>query len=160
MTEHSVTASPDNSGVVVRPPLLYGAAFIALLLLRWFWPMLLLGSGTTLWPGLILMLLGVAIIVQGRRALLTAGTNVDPMLPTTAIVASGPFRFSRNPLYVGLTLVYLGLTVLFNTWWGVFLLVPVLIVMHLGVILREERYLEQKFGETYRQYCSKVRRYL
>ncbi len=49
---------------------------------------------------------------------------------------------------------------LFNTWWGVFLLVPVLIVMHLGVILREERYLEQKFGETYRQYCSKVRRYL
>jgi protein-S-isoprenylcysteine O-methyltransferase Ste14 len=73
---------------------------------------------------------------------------------------SGPFRFSRNPLYLALTLLYLGLTLALNTWWGIVLLVPVLIIMHWGVILREERYLEQKFGESYRQYRSKVRRYL
>src|SRR4029434_8133859 len=79
---------------------------------------------------------------------------------TTAIVASGPFRFSRNPLYLALTLLYLGLTLAFNTWWGIVVLVPVLIIMHRGVVQREERYLEQKFGETYRQYRSKVRRYL
>ena len=89
-----------------------------------------------------------------------AGTNVNPALPTTATVASGPFRFSRNPLYLALTLLYLGLTLAFNTWWGIVVLVPVLIIMHHGVVLREERYLEQKFGETYRQYRSKVRRYL
>ena len=87
-------------------------------------------------------------------------TNVNPSLPTTAIVTSGPFRFSRNPLYVGLTLLYFGLTLAFNTWWSVVLLVPILIIMHRGVVLREECYLEQKFGETYRQYRSKVRRYL
>ena len=80
-----------------------------------------------------------------------AGTNVNPALPTTAIVASGPFRFSRNPLYLALTLLYLGLTLAFNTWWGIVVLVPVLIIMHRGVVLREERYLDQKFGETYRQ---------
>jgi len=154
------TSSVDNPGVVVRPPLLYGAAFLAVLVLRWFWPLPIVGHRMTLWSGLALMGLGIAIIVPGRRGLEAAGTNVNPALPTTAIVTSGPYRFSRNPLYVGVTLVYVGLTMLFNTWWGVFLLVPILLVMHCGVVLREERYLEQKFGETYRQYCSRVRRYL
>ena len=88
------------------------------------------------------------------------GTNVDPTLPTTAIVVSGPFRFSRNPLYLALTLVYSGLTLAFNVWWGVVVLIPLLAVMHRGVVVREERYLERKFGERYRQYRSRVRRYL
>jgi len=85
---------------------------------------------------------------------------MDPVLPTTAIVTSGPFRFSRNPLYLALTLLYFGLSVAVNSWWGIVVLVPLLIIMHRGVVLREERYLERKFGETYRRYRSKVRRYL
>ena len=89
-----------------------------------------------------------------------AGTNISPLRPTTSVVTTGPFRFSRNPLYVALTLLYLGLTLAFNTWWGIVVLIPLLIIMHYGVVLREERYLEQKFGETYRQYRSQVRRYL
>ena len=89
-----------------------------------------------------------------------AGTNVRPSLPATAIVTTGPFRFSRNPLYCSLTLLYLGLTAIFNTWWGLIVLVPLLLVMHFGVVLREERYLERKFGDTYRQYRMSVRRYL
>ena len=89
-----------------------------------------------------------------------AGTNIDPMLPARAIVTSGPFRYSRNPLYLALTLLYLGLTLALNTWWGLVMLVPLFIVMDRGVVLREERYLEQKFGEIYRQYRSDVRRYL
>src|SRR5262245_5892949 len=97
---------------------------------------------------------------MGRRTMQAAGTNVNPALPTTAIVTSGPFRFSSNPLYLALTLLYLGLTLAFNTWWGIVVLVPVLIIMHRGVVLREKRYLEHKFGETYRRYRSKVRRYL
>jgi protein-S-isoprenylcysteine O-methyltransferase Ste14 len=113
-----------------------------------------------LWPGLALVILAVGIALWGRRALLAAGTNVNPSLPTTAIVTSGPFRFSRNPLYLALTLLYFGLTLAVNTWWGIVVLVPLLILMHRGVVLREERYLEAKFGESYRQYCSVVRRYL
>ncbi len=150
----------DRPGVVVRPPFLYGSAFIAVLVLRWFWPMPIVGHGGPLWAALALSIVGVAIVIPGRRALLAAGTNVDPALPTTAIVTTGPYRFSRNPLYVGLPLFYLGLTSVFNTWWGVILLVPILAIMHWGVIRREERYLEQRFGEPYRQYCARVRRYL
>jgi protein-S-isoprenylcysteine O-methyltransferase Ste14 len=139
--------------------LLYAGAFVVVLVLRWFWSMPIFGHAVGLWPGLALVVLGVGIAAWGRRTLQTAGTNVNPALPATAIVTSGPFRVSRNPLYFALTLVYCGLTLAFNTWWGLVVLVPLLIIMHRGVVLREERYLEQKFGEPYRQYCSEVRRY-
>jgi protein-S-isoprenylcysteine O-methyltransferase Ste14 len=111
-------------------------------------------------PGVALGGLGVGILIWGRGALHAAATDLDPLLPTSAIVTSGPFRFSRNPLYLALTLLYFGLSVAVNTWWGIVVLVPLLIIMHRGVVLREERYLERKFGETYRRYRSKVRRYL
>jgi protein-S-isoprenylcysteine O-methyltransferase Ste14 len=140
--------------------LLYAAALLAMLTLRWFWPLPMLEGAMGIWVGVPVLLLGVAIVIPGRRALEAAGTNVNPSRPATAIVTAGPYRFSRNPLYVGLTLLYCGLTLAFNTWWGIVLLAPVLIVMHSGVVLREERYLERKFGDTYRQYRSRVRRYL
>ena len=149
----------DNPGVIVFPPLLYGIAFAVVLALRWFWPMPIFDNAVAFWPGLALVVFGAGIAIWGRNALQAAGTNVSPSLPTTAIVTSGPFRFSRNPLYIAITLVYIGLTLAFNTWWGIVVLVPLLILMHRGVVLREERYLDEKFGETYRQYCSKVRRY-
>jgi protein-S-isoprenylcysteine O-methyltransferase Ste14 len=155
-----MATSTDKPGVAAPPPLLYGSAFVLVLVFRWFWPMPIFGHAVALWPGLALLVLGVGIAAWGGRTMHAAGTNVNPALPTTAIVASGPFRFSRNPLYLALTLLYLGLTLAFNTWWGIVVLVPVLIIIHRGVVLREERYLEQKFGETYRQYRSKVRRYL
>ena len=155
-----MATSTDKPGVVVPPPLLYGGAFVVLLVLRWFWPMPIFGHAVALWLGLALLVPGIGMAAWGIRTMQAAGTNVNPALPTTAIVKSGPFRFSRNPLYLALMLLYLGLTLAFNTWWGIVLLVPVLIIMHCGVVLREERYLEQKFGETYRQYRSKVRRYL
>ena len=155
-----MATSTDKPGVAAPPPLLYSGAFVLVLVLRWFWPMPIFGHAVALWPGLALIVLAVGIAAWGIRTMQAAGTNVNPALPTTAIVTSGPFRFSRNPLYLALTLLYLGLTLAFNTWWGIVLLIPVLFIMHRGVVLREERYLEQKFGETYRQYRSKVRRYL
>jgi protein-S-isoprenylcysteine O-methyltransferase Ste14 len=155
-----MAASADKAGVVGPPPLLYGVTFLVVLALRWFWPMPIFGHPIALWSGVALVALGVAIIIWGRKSFQAAGTNISPFLPTTSIVITGPFRFSRNPLYVSLTLMYLGLTLAVNTWWGIVVLVPLLMIMHRGVVLREERYLEQKFGETYRQYRSKVRRYL
>lgn len=155
-----MATSTDNPGVAARPPLLYGGAFVLVLVFHWFWPMPIFGHAVALWPGFVLVVLGVGIAAWGRRTMQAAGTNVNPALPTIAIVASGPFRFSRNPLYLALTLLYLSLTLAFNTWWGIVVLIPLLIIMHRGVVLREERYLDQKFGETYRKYRSKVRRYL
>jgi protein-S-isoprenylcysteine O-methyltransferase Ste14 len=149
----------DNAGVIVRPPLLYAVALAAMLALRWLWPLPIF-SGAAFWPGLALVALAVGLLIWGRQTLVTGGTNVDPSLPSTAVVTSGPYRFSRNPLYMGLTVVYLGLTLALDTWWGIILLALVLIVMHRGVIQREERYLERKFGDGYRQYRAAVRRYL
>jgi len=152
--------SEDHPGVIALPPLLYGGAFIVALVLQWRWPWPIFPGRVALIPGIIVLALGVGLAIWGRRTMEAAGTNVNPQLPTTAIVTSGPFQFTRNPLYVALTLFYLGLTLAFDTWWGVIVLVPLLIVMHLGVVLREERYLDAKFGDDYRTYCSRVRRYL
>jgi protein-S-isoprenylcysteine O-methyltransferase Ste14 len=157
--DHSV-GDADRPGVIVRPPVLYGGALLAALLLGWLWPLRILRYSIALGLGIALLLLGLAIAIPARRTLRAAGTNVDPMRPATAIVTSGPYRYSRNPLYVALTLLYSGLTLMFDTWWGIVLLLPVLWLMHQGVVLREERYLERKFGEAYRQYRSSVRRYV
>ena len=157
MTNHTKAKTP---GVIAPPPVLYGAALIAALVLNWFWPLPIFRASVVRWLGIAVMALGLAVVLRVFRTMRAAGTNVDPRRPTTAIVTTGLFRFSRNPIYVGLTLTYLGLTLAFNTWWGLVLLVPVLMTMHRGVVLREERYLEQTFGEQYRQYYCRVRRYL
>jgi protein-S-isoprenylcysteine O-methyltransferase Ste14 len=150
----------DNPGVIARPPLLYAGALIVALLINLIWPLPIFGDTVGRWCGLLLAVLAAGIIAWGTFSLLSAGTNVNPTLPTTSIVTSGPYQFSRNPLYVGLTLLFLGLTLTMNTWWGILVLIPLVLVMHNAVVLREERYLEEKFGESYRQYRSKVRRYL
>jgi protein-S-isoprenylcysteine O-methyltransferase Ste14 len=149
----------DNAGVVVRPPLLYGVAFVVVLALGWFWPMPIVGRVAAVGIGLVLVVFGVGIAMWGRRTMQAAGTNVDPYRPVSVLVKNGPFRFSRNPLYMALTLLFLGLSLVVNTWWGIVLLFPVLIIIHWGVILREERYLDEKFGASYQEYRSKVRRY-
>jgi protein-S-isoprenylcysteine O-methyltransferase Ste14 len=159
-SQDKMSTAADNPGVVVRPPFLYGGALVVVLVCRWLWRMPIVDHGGILWPGIAVVALAIAFMTWGRRTLKAAGTNINPALPTTTIVTSGPFRFSRNPLYLGLTLTFLGLTLAVNTWWGVVVLGPLLIIMHRGVVLREERYLEAKFGESYRQYCSSVRRYL
>jgi len=157
MTNHTEAKTP---GVIAPPPVLYGAALIAALVLHWFRPLPIFSASVVRWLGIALVAVGLAVVIRVFRTMRAAGTNVDPRRPTTAIVTTGLFRFSRNPLYVGLTLMYLGLTLVFNTWWAIVLLVPLLMTMHRGVVQREERYLEPKFGEAYRQYRSRVRRYL
>jgi protein-S-isoprenylcysteine O-methyltransferase Ste14 len=153
-------AAPDHAGVIARPPFIYLGAFLVVLVARWFAPMPIFAPSIALTLGLALVVVAVATASWGRRTMKAAGTNINPALPATMIVTSGPFRFCRNPLYVSLTLLYLGLTTAVNTWWGLVFLAPLLLIMHVGVVLREERYLEQKFGDTYRAYRSRVRRYV
>ena len=151
----------DRAGVIAPPPLIYlGGILIGLALDRWWWHCPILRSTEWRWSGLVLVVAGIAVVAAGRRALLAAETNINPFKPTMSIVAAGPFRFTRNPLYLGVTLIYCGLTLVTNTWWGFVLLAPVLLLIHFGVVVREERYLERKFGDSYRQYRARVRRYL
>ena len=89
-----------------------------------------------------------------------AGTSFRTQRPTTAIVTDGPFGYSRNPIYVALTLLYLGIGMLINGLWVLLLIVPVLVVIQLGVVAREECYLERKFGDEYLCYRRRVRCWL
>ena len=150
----------DVPGVIALPPLLYGGAFVLVLALDWLMPWPLYAHPARPWIGAALCALGIATVLWGSVTMHRAGTNVLPNRPATALVTRGPFRYSRNPLYVGLYAAFLGLSYLVQSGWGLLLFVPLALVMHYGVILREERYLERKFGEAYRTYRASVRRYL
>ena len=89
-----------------------------------------------------------------------ARTSPIPVKPTTAIVETGPYRFTRNPMYVGLTLLYLGLTLWVGSLWPLLLLPVALFALQRFVIAREERYLEAKFGDQYLRYKARVRRWI
>jgi protein-S-isoprenylcysteine O-methyltransferase Ste14 len=151
--------SSDVANVLILPPLLYAIALAVGFLLQWLAPRPITSSNARYWLGGLLLAAGVVLAIRGRRVMERVGTNVNPTLPSTALVETGPFRFSRNPLYVALTLMYLGLSLLANALWVLLLIVPVMALMHYGVVRREERYLEVRFGDAYRDYRSRVRRY-
>lgn len=104
--------------------------------------------------------LGAVIALWAFKTMRGAETPVNPYKPVTALVTSGPYRFSRNPIYLALTFIYFGLALYFNTLWAAALYPLVLIVMFFGVILREERYLLLRYGTKYLKYKVSVRRWL
>jgi protein-S-isoprenylcysteine O-methyltransferase Ste14 len=152
--------TPDTAQVIVLPPLVYGTAFIMGLLLHLVFPVHILSTTLARGIGVVCMLVSFPLAIITFRALFRAHTPVDPMKPTTALVTEGPFRYSRNPIYLALTLLYLGVAFLVNALWILLLVVLVLVVIRYGVIAREEAYLARKFGDAYRQYTTQVRRWL
>jgi protein-S-isoprenylcysteine O-methyltransferase Ste14 len=150
----------DTPGVIAPPPLIYLAALVVGLGLGYLAPTPFLPRSLAYGLGTVFILIGAWISIPARQMMLRAGTAVKPYLPTTALVITGPFRFTRNPLYVGLTLFYLGIAVAARSLWALALLLVVLTVMQRGVIDREERYLEHKFGAEYVRYRERVRRWI
>jgi protein-S-isoprenylcysteine O-methyltransferase Ste14 len=112
------------------------------------------------WIGVVFVLASIPIAITAFRAMIRAQTSFDPRKPTTAIVSEGPFHYSRNPMYISLTLLYLGVSLLINALWILLLVVPLLVVIRYGVIAREEAYLERKFGDEYLRYKARVRRWI
>jgi protein-S-isoprenylcysteine O-methyltransferase Ste14 len=151
---------PDNPGVIAPPPLIYAGALVIGLLANRLYPLALLPRGLSRVLGWPLIFGGFVIGSLGLREMKRAGTNVDPREPTTTIVTGGPYRFTRNPLYLSMTLVYAGITALANALPAALLLPAVLAFMRRGVIEREERYLERKFGDEYMDYKARVRRWI
>lgn len=152
--------SADNPGVIAPPPLIYAGALAAGLLANRLRPIPFLPSavGRILGPALIVG--GALVGILGFRTMSRAGTNVDPYKPSTAIVEEGPYRYTRNPLYVGMTLIHIGVSALANALPPILLLPIALAVVRRGVIEREERYLERKFGDEYLSYKTRVRRWI
>jgi protein-S-isoprenylcysteine O-methyltransferase Ste14 len=154
------TAAADSPGVLVFPPLLAVGV-------------LLIGAGSHLLhpvplpprlparvAGAVLAGAAACIALAARAAMARAGTNVNPSLPATAVVTGGPFRFTRNPMYLSLCLLNLGVGLLLCDLVPVLLTAGLATVLHYGVIVREERYLERKFGGVYSAYRCRVRRWL
>ena len=152
-----------NGGVIARPPLMALAVVLLGLALDWLLPAyvlsVMLSWGTRIILGLELMAVGLALIFVARRTFLAAGTNVEPWKPSMAIVTTGVFAWLRNPMYVGGTAFLLGLAILLASDWMVVMTVVLALILHFGVVKREERYLEAKFGEPYRKYMQTVPRY-
>ena len=153
----------DHPDVIAFPPLILAVALGASVLLGFLVPMSALAGAFSAWaliPGLAVCCLAAAIALSGIIAFRRAGTNVEPHKPALVLVESGPYRFTRNPMYIGLILLMLGLSLVFSLDWGL-VLTPVLwLVLHHGVVLREEAYLAAKFGAPYREYLARTRRWI
>jgi protein-S-isoprenylcysteine O-methyltransferase Ste14 len=149
---------PAKSGL--PPPLPNFLGILLGALAGWLWPWLIAPRGYVLPAGALLTLAGVALCVSMGRAFKRHGTSPDVRHETTAIVTSGPFRYSRNPIYLAFTLVQAGLALIFNNAWILLTTLPAVLVVHHVVVRREEAYLEAKFGAEYRAYKSLVRRWI
>ncbi|RAI44941.1 methyltransferase family protein [Rhodoplanes roseus] len=153
---------PDKSGVVAPPPVIAVATLAIAAALESAWPIGLrldVGLGLRLVVAALLAAAGVALAVAGERRFAKAGTDPLPWRPASALVTTGIYRFMRNPMYVGLILLMLGIAVGFASLWLLVLLPACALLLHAGVVVREERYLERKFGDDYRRFVARVPRY-
>jgi protein-S-isoprenylcysteine O-methyltransferase Ste14 len=151
----------DTAHVIIRPPIAWGAAVLAGFALDWLVPLPFLPAGLPAgWLGVTVFVFALALVAWAIMAMTEAGSNVPTNLPTTTIVQSGPYRFTRNPIYLGMFLGLIGLAVAFDNSWLLMMLVLFAFLIRFGVVAREEAYLERKFGHVYLDYRSRVRRWL
>lgn len=153
--------SRDAPDIVILPPLLVGGALlIGLGLHFWAWTLEPLPVAPARVVGLAVFVAGGVLAHLAHRAFQRAGTNVMPTRPTLALATDGPYRYTRNPLYIAALGVYLGVSLWVDSAVMMLLLPVVAAGLHWGAVLPEERYLERKFGDEYAKYRGRVRRWL
>jgi protein-S-isoprenylcysteine O-methyltransferase Ste14 len=159
----AMTEARDSAGVIAPPPLIALAAVVLGLALDWLLPAyvvsMLLSLTERIIIGAMLIAAGGALAIPAMRGFRSAGTHVEPWKPSSALVTGGIFGWLRNPMYVGLALIVAGLGIALASDWMLVMLVPAVLLLHFGVVKREERYLEAKFGDAYRAYKERVPRY-
>ncbi len=153
----------DNPGVIAPPPLIFLSGLAVGGIVQWFFPVRVLPSEYSMFSilfGGFLAAVGLGMIFNVRSRMAGANTNIEPWKPTTALVVDGIYGLTRNPVYVALVLIYIGIFFIFDAVWVLPPLIIVLLLIHFTVVLREERYLEDKFGKCYADYKQKVRRWI
>lgn len=155
----ATTASVANSGVV-RPPLVVLASLLSGAVLTVAWPLPFFPHVLRLPVGGLLVAMAAALFAYSIRQFRMAGTPVPGNKPTTAIVRTGPYRFSRNPIYLAFFALHLGLAIWVNSLWLVVTLIATVAIIAVVVVPREERYLTGRFGAEYLKYKASVRRWL
>lgn len=160
MADPLVFPHPD---VRVPPPLVYVAGFVLGWLVDRRWPLAIAGEGhdrARMVIAAIFLCIWLALMASAVAAFVAARTAILPIRPATAIVTTGPYRLTRNPMYLGLASLHVGAALLANSWWPLIVLPFVLLVIDRAVIAREERYLRVAFPVEYAAYCARVRRWL
>jgi protein-S-isoprenylcysteine O-methyltransferase Ste14 len=155
-----MTVASDHARVIAPPPLIVVAALLIGVGLRLHWPMTLWPWRHAWVPAAVCFIAALTLAWTAVRRIWLARTTVLPHRTTTALVTSGLFRFSRNPIYLAMGVLMAGVALAVNSLALLVMIAPWAVVMRYGVIAREERYLEGKFGEDYRAYCRRVRRWL
>ena len=150
----------DTTRVIAPPPFIYLGFLLAGFHIDYFLPFPVLPDDLQYLVGGVLIAGGLIPFSVAIWMFRRAGTNIPTRKPTTAIVTTGPYRFTRNPIYLGMTTINTGIGIAADSVWVLALLIPVLVIMNIGVITREERYLEGKFGDEYSRYKASVRRWL
>lgn len=152
--------APDTAGVILPPPVILLVFIVFGAVLEIFVPRPFAPDWAQTYLGPALVVGAVAVAIIAERQFKRAGTSAKPWVPTTAIVTTGMFSVSRNPMYVAMVVLLFGLAFAGNTLWILTATVGFVGVMHYGVILREEAYLERRFGTVYTDYKAKVRRWI
>lgn len=154
------SGAPSSANLgLARPPVIYLAAIILGLVLHSVWPIPFAPKSAMAF-GVLIAALAVALFIWSVRTFHSADTPVPGNRPTTAIVTVGPYRFSRNPIYLAFSIFQVGIAVAINSAWLLITLLPSIGLMSFVVIPREERYLDVGFGEEYGRYRARVRRWL
>jgi len=150
----------DSAQVKFPPPLIALLSILFGALFNWFWPAPMV-SESWRWPlGALLILAGVGILVSCSRLFKKAQTNIRPTKTTSNIVTTGIYGLSRNPIYLAFVIVGVGIAIAVNSLWIALMQIPVVLLIRKFVIAKEEHYLESKFGDEYRNYKLKVRRWI
>jgi protein-S-isoprenylcysteine O-methyltransferase Ste14 len=145
---------------IVRPPLVYLASIAAGLALHLAWPIRVVPPGLSVPLGAAATAVAIGLFVVSVRRFRLAGTPVPGNRPTTIVVRSGPYAYSRNPIYLSFSLLQLGVALWVNSLWVLITLIPAVLLMSLVVISREEAFLEARFPSEYLPYKRSVRRWL
>jgi protein-S-isoprenylcysteine O-methyltransferase Ste14 len=150
----------DHPDVRIPPPLIYVAGFVIGLVLERFFPVLVFPKIPSRIAAVLCSALGVTMAVWSVGLFHRERTSFVPIKPTTTLVIYGPYHFTRNPMYLGLVCLYVGLALWFGIFWALILLPAVMALIQQYVIIREEQYLERKFGDQYLRYKAGVRRWI
>jgi len=151
----------DGAKVIVLPPVLYLGSVLAGIFIHWLWPLPFLTWGVLRVALGLIAISAAGVLVRSAFSLFRRmDQDPNPRTPTPRITQEGAYRFTRNPMYVALSLIQIGIGIALGNAWILILLLPTCAVMHYGVILREETYLEGKFGDEYLRFKSSVRRWL
>jgi protein-S-isoprenylcysteine O-methyltransferase Ste14 len=149
----------DNAGVTLPPPAIFIVTLVVAIVLNHCWPIYTIPQKVR-WVGVVLILMGLAAIGGGVSEFRKFKTSFVPIAPAKAMLDKGIFAKTRNPLYLGLLCIYVGVACLFSTVWAFLFLPLVLFAITKLVIVKEEAYLERRFGERYLDYKSRVRRWM